>query len=50
MSKLTFLTATTDHGAGLCPARTARWIVVIYNIGAITGGLAFGTLSQRFSR
>lgn len=46
---LTFLTATTDHGAGLS-SLTARWIVVIYNIGAIIGGLAFGTLSQRFSR
>lgn len=45
----TFLTATTDHGAGLS-SLTARWIVVIYNIGAIVGGLAFGTLSQRFSR
>lgn len=44
----TFLTATTDHGAGLS-SLTARWIVVIYNIGAIIGGLAFGTLSQRFS-
>lgn len=45
----TFLTATTDHGAGLS-SLTARWIVVIYNIGAIIGGLEFGTLSQRFSR
>lgn len=45
----TFLTATTDHGAGLS-SLTARWIVVIYNIGAIIGGLAFGTLSPRFSR
>ncbi len=45
----TFLTATTDHGAGLS-SLTARWIVVIYNIGAIIGGLAFGPLSQRFSR
>lgn len=45
----TFLTATTDHGAGLS-SLTARWIVVIYNIGAIIGGLAFGTSSQRFSR
>lgn len=45
----TFLTATTDYGAGLS-SLTARWIVVIYNIGAIIGGLAFGTLSQRFSR
>ena len=29
---------------------TARWIAVIYNIGAIIGGLVFGTLSQRFGR
>ncbi|WP_204807323.1 sialate:H+ symport family MFS transporter [Mycobacterium riyadhense] len=45
----TFLTATTDHGAGLS-STTARWIVVVYNIGAIVGGLVFGTLSERFSR
>ncbi|SON63092.1 Putative sialic acid transporter [Mycobacterium simulans] len=45
----TFLTATTDHGAGLS-SMTARWIVVVYNIGAIVGGLVFGTLSERFSR
>lgn len=45
----TFLKATTDQGAGLSSA-TARWIVVAYNIGAIIGGLAFGTLSQRFGR
>ncbi len=29
---------------------TVKWIVVVYNIGAIIGGLFFGTLSQRFSR
>lgn len=45
----TFLTATSDHGAGLHSV-TARWIVVGYNVGAIIGGLVFGTLSQRFSR
>lgn len=36
----TFLTATTDHGAGLSSLTAS----------AIIGGLAFGTLSQRFSR
>jgi MFS transporter, SHS family, lactate transporter len=44
-----FLTATVNHGAGLSSA-TVRWIVIVYNIGAIVGGLFFGTLSQRFSR
>ena len=29
---------------------TVKWIVVVYNLGAIIGGLVFGTLSQRFSR
>ena len=29
---------------------TVKWIVVVYNLGAIIGGLFFGTLSQRFSR
>jgi SHS family lactate transporter-like MFS transporter len=45
----TFLGATTNHGAGL-DSVTVKWIAVVYNIGAITGGLFFGTLSQRFSR
>jgi MFS transporter, SHS family, lactate transporter len=45
----TFLTATANHGAGLSSV-TARWIVVTYNIGAILGGLFFGSMSQRFSR
>lgn len=45
----TFLGATTNHGAGLSSV-TVKWIAVVYNIGAILGGLFFGTLSQRFSR
>jgi MFS transporter, SHS family, lactate transporter len=45
----TFLSATQNGGAELSHA-TAKWIVVIYNIGAILGGLFFGTLSQRFGR
>lgn len=45
----TFLAATHHDGAGLSTA-TARWITVIYNVGAIAGGLIFGTLSQRFGR
>jgi MFS transporter, SHS family, lactate transporter len=45
----TFLSTTHNGGAGLS-STTAKWIVVIYNIGAIVGGLTFGTLSQRFGR
>ncbi|MBV9514312.1 MAG: MFS transporter [Mycobacteriaceae bacterium] len=45
----TFLSATHHGGAGLSTV-TARWIVVIYNVGAITGGLVFGALSTRFGR
>jgi SHS family lactate transporter-like MFS transporter len=45
----TFLGATTNHGAGLSSV-TVKWIVIVYNIGAIMGGLFFGTMSQRFSR
>ena len=45
----TFLSATHDGGAGLSHA-SAKWIVVVYNIGAIAGGLIFGSLSQRFGR
>jgi SHS family lactate transporter-like MFS transporter len=45
----TFLGATTNQGAGLSSV-TVKWIAVVYNIGAITGGLFFGTLSQRISR
>jgi SHS family lactate transporter-like MFS transporter len=45
----TFLKATSDGGAGLS-ATTATWIAVVYNVGAIAGGLIFGTLSERFGR
>jgi MFS transporter, SHS family, lactate transporter len=36
-------------GAGLA-ASTATWIAVLYNVGAIIGGLIFGTLSERLGR
>lgn len=45
----TFLSAPHDGGAALSSG-TAKTIVVIYNVGAILGGLVFGTLSQRFGR
>jgi len=45
----TFLQATHNGGAGLS-SETAKLIAVIYNIGAIIGGLVFGTLSSRFGR
>ncbi|NIH87216.1 MFS transporter [Amycolatopsis granulosa] len=45
----TFLSAHTNGGAGLS-STTASWIAVIYNIGAIIGGLVFGSLSERFGR
>ncbi len=41
----TFLT----HGVHLSPAVVA-WIVVVYNIGAFVGGIAFGSLSESFGR
>lgn len=45
----TFLGAHANQGANLS-STTVKWIVVVYNVGAIIGGLVFGTLSQRFSR
>ena len=45
----TFLKETDNGGAGLA-ASTALIIAIIYNIGAIIGGLVFGTLSERFGR
>ena len=45
----TFLKATDQGGAGLSET-TALVIAIIYNVGAIIGGLVFGTLSQRFGR
>jgi SHS family lactate transporter-like MFS transporter len=45
----TFLKSTTEGGPGLSES-TATWIAVIYNVGAIIGGLTFGTLSERFGR
>lgn len=45
----TFLGAHANQGAALS-STTVRLIVVVYNVGAIIGGLVFGTLSQRFSR
>jgi SHS family lactate transporter-like MFS transporter len=45
----TFLGSTANHGAGLSSV-TVKWIVIVYNLGAIGGGLFFGTLSQRISR
>ncbi|WP_232525000.1 MFS transporter [Nocardioides mangrovicus] len=45
----TFLKATDQGGAGLAE-HTALIIAIIYNVGAIVGGLTFGTLSERFGR
>lgn len=45
----TFLGAHADHGASLSSS-TVKWIVVVYNVGAVVGGLVFGTASQRFGR
>jgi SHS family lactate transporter-like MFS transporter len=45
----TFLSASHSGGVGLGGA-TAKWIVVTYNVGAVVGGLIFGSLSQRFGR
>ncbi len=45
----TFLKSTENHGAGF-DATTATWIAVIYNVGAIIGGLILGWASDRIGR
>ncbi|MGA8122916.1 MAG: MFS transporter [Mycobacterium sp.] len=45
----TFLSATHNGGAELS-STTTKLIVITYNVGAIVGGLIFGTLSQRLGR
>jgi SHS family lactate transporter-like MFS transporter len=45
----TFLKATDQGGAALAE-HTALVIAIIYNVGAIIGGLVFGTLSERYGR
>ena len=45
----TFLKAT-DHGGAALAESTALVIAIVYNIGAIIGGLVFGTLSERYGR
>jgi MFS transporter, SHS family, lactate transporter len=45
----TFLTSTDRGGAGLSESSTLV-IAIIYNVGAIIGGLVFGTLSERYGR
>jgi MFS transporter, SHS family, lactate transporter len=45
----TFLKDDQYGGAGLS-ASTATGILVLYNVGAIVGGLIFGSLSERYGR
>lgn len=45
----TFLKETTNGGAGLS-TDTALLIAIVYNLGAIVGGIAFGSMSERFGR
>jgi SHS family lactate transporter-like MFS transporter len=45
----TFLKDEQHGGAGLS-ASTATGILVLYNVGAIVGGLIFGSLSERYGR
>ena len=46
----TFLSASHTQGGAALSTVAAKWIAVIYNIGAIVGGMIFGTLSERFGR
>src|SRR5512135_604461 len=45
----TFLKETTNGGAGLS-TDTALLIAIVYNVGAIVGGIVFGSMSERFGR
>lgn len=45
----TFLKSTEHNGAGLS-SETAKLIVIVYNVGAIIGGMTFGTLSSKYGR
>jgi MFS transporter, SHS family, lactate transporter len=45
----TFLKADHSGGAGLS-SETAKFIVIVYNVGAIIGGMTFGTLSSKYGR
>ncbi|BBY53080.1 MFS transporter [Mycobacterium koreense] len=45
----TFLQAT-EHGGAALSSTTAKWIVVIYSIGGMIGGVLFGALSGRYGR
>jgi len=45
----TFLKATDQGGAGIGET-TALLIAMLYNVGAIAGGLLFGSLSQKYGR
>ncbi|MBA8793458.1 SHS family lactate transporter-like MFS transporter [Friedmanniella endophytica] len=46
----TFLQAKPETGGAGLSANTATVIAIVYNVGAIIGGLVFGTLSSRFGR
>jgi SHS family lactate transporter-like MFS transporter len=45
-----FLSAHHSEGGAALSSDVGKWIAVVYNIGAILGGLIFGTLSERFGR
>ena len=45
-----FLSGQPDLGGIGLSTATASWIVVLYNVGAIVGGLIFGTLSEKYGR
>jgi SHS family lactate transporter-like MFS transporter len=45
-----FLAGKPDMGGAGMSTATASWIAVIYNVGAIIGGLVFGSLSEKYGR